>query len=150
MIDAEGGVSEVVKVDVTDELSVQKAMQRTVELFGRLDILVNIGVASYPKENSIDLTASNTVGVGGAMGDATAVDMDAWDRDLRINLTSMVLTARHAIPHMRKNGRGAIVNMSSVSGHHSDDAGDGGSTWSREHQSQLRCSGNGVHTDGQE
>jgi hypothetical protein len=50
------------------------------------------------------------------MGDATKVDMDAWDRDLRINLTSMVLTARHAIPHMRKNGRGAIVNMSSVSG----------------------------------
>lgn len=50
------------------------------------------------------------------MGDATAVDMNAWDRDLRINLTSMVLTARHAIPHMRKNGRGAIVNMSSVSG----------------------------------
>lgn len=50
------------------------------------------------------------------MGDATKVDMDAWDRDLRINLTSMVLTARHAIPHMRRNGRGAIVNMSSVSG----------------------------------
>lgn len=50
------------------------------------------------------------------MGDATAVDMDAWDRDLRINLTSMVLTSRHAIPHMRRNGRGAIVNMSSVSG----------------------------------
>jgi NAD(P)-dependent dehydrogenase (short-subunit alcohol dehydrogenase family) len=50
------------------------------------------------------------------MGDATKVDMDAWDRDLRINLTSMVLTARHAIPHMRKNGRGSIVNMSSVSG----------------------------------
>jgi NAD(P)-dependent dehydrogenase (short-subunit alcohol dehydrogenase family) len=45
MIDAEGGVSEVVKVDVTDELSVQKAMQRTVELFGLLDILVNIGTA---------------------------------------------------------------------------------------------------------
>jgi NAD(P)-dependent dehydrogenase (short-subunit alcohol dehydrogenase family) len=50
------------------------------------------------------------------MGDATKVDMDAWDRDLRINLTSMVLTARHAIPHMRKNARGSIVNMSSVSG----------------------------------
>ena len=44
MIDAEGGQSEVVQVDVTDELSVQKAMQRTVEVFGRLDILVNIGM----------------------------------------------------------------------------------------------------------
>lgn len=43
MIDAEGGISEVVKVDVTNEDSVQKAMQRTVDVFGRLDILVNIG-----------------------------------------------------------------------------------------------------------
>lgn len=43
MIDAEGGVSEVVKVDVTDESSVDQAMQKTVDLFGRLDILVNIG-----------------------------------------------------------------------------------------------------------
>jgi NAD(P)-dependent dehydrogenase (short-subunit alcohol dehydrogenase family) len=50
------------------------------------------------------------------MGDATKVDMAAWDRDFRINVTSMVLTCRYAIPEMRKNGRGAIVNMSSVSG----------------------------------
>ena len=56
------------------------------------------------------------VGVGGAMGDATRVDMAAWDRDMRINVTSMVLMSRHAIPEMRKNGRGAIVNISSVSG----------------------------------
>ncbi|KAM0712023.1 hypothetical protein Q7P37_011117 [Cladosporium fusiforme] len=98
MIDAEGGTSEVIQADVTSEESVKQAMQRTFEVFGRLDILVNI------------------VGVGGAMGDATVVDMEAWDRDLRINLTSMVLTSRHAIPYMRTNGRGAIVNMSSVSG----------------------------------
>lgn len=58
----------------------------------------------------------SSVGVGGAMGDATKVDMSAWERDLRINLTSMVLMARHCIPEMRKHGRGAIVNMSSVSG----------------------------------
>jgi NAD(P)-dependent dehydrogenase (short-subunit alcohol dehydrogenase family) len=50
------------------------------------------------------------------MGNATTIDLDAWDRDFRINVTSMVMMARHAIPEMRKNGRGAIVNMSSVSG----------------------------------
>jgi NAD(P)-dependent dehydrogenase (short-subunit alcohol dehydrogenase family) len=54
------------------------------------------------------------------MGDATKIDMDAWDRDFRINVTSMVLMARHTIPEMRKNGRGVIVNMSSVSGRKSD------------------------------
>lgn len=56
------------------------------------------------------------VGVGGAMGDATKLDLTAWERDFRINVTSMVLMSRHVIPEMRKNGRGAIVNMSSVSG----------------------------------
>jgi NAD(P)-dependent dehydrogenase (short-subunit alcohol dehydrogenase family) len=56
------------------------------------------------------------VGVGGAMGDATRLDLAAWDRDFRINVTSMVLMSRYVIPEMRKNGRGAIVNMSSVSG----------------------------------
>jgi NADP-dependent 3-hydroxy acid dehydrogenase YdfG len=50
------------------------------------------------------------------LGDATKIDMDAWDRDFRINVTSMVLMCRHVIPEMRANGRGAIVNMSSVSG----------------------------------
>ena len=50
------------------------------------------------------------------MGDATKVDLAAWDRDFRINVTSMVLMSRHVIPVMRRAGRGAIVNMSSVSG----------------------------------
>ncbi|KAH8816644.1 hypothetical protein F5884DRAFT_662720 [Xylogone sp. PMI_703] len=99
MIDEEGGTSEVIQVDVTDEESCKNAVAKTVELFGTVHILVNV-----------------VVGVGGAMGDATKVSMEAWDRDLRINLTSMVLMSRYAIPEMRKNGRGAIVNMSSVSG----------------------------------
>jgi NAD(P)-dependent dehydrogenase (short-subunit alcohol dehydrogenase family) len=42
--------------------------------------------------------------------------MEAWERDFRINVTSMVLVSRYAIPEMRKAGRGSIVNMSSVSG----------------------------------
>lgn len=54
------------------------------------------------------------------MGDATVLNLDAWERDFRINVTSMVLMSRVAIPEMRKQGRGSIVNMSSVSGckHH--------------------------------
>ncbi|PVH79863.1 NAD(P)-binding protein [Cadophora sp. DSE1049] len=98
MIDGEGGISEVIQTDVTDEKSCRSAVAKAVELFGTVHILVNI------------------VGVGGAMGDATEIDMDAWDRDFRINVTSMVLMCRHIIPEFRKNGRGAIVNMSSVSG----------------------------------
>ncbi|KAI0975710.1 hypothetical protein F4678DRAFT_418196 [Xylaria arbuscula] len=98
MIDEEGGISEIIQTDVTDEESCKAAVAKTVELFGAVHILVNI------------------VGVGGAIGDATTLNFDAWDRDFRINVTSMVLMARHAIPEMRKQGRGSIVNMSSVSG----------------------------------
>jgi NAD(P)-dependent dehydrogenase (short-subunit alcohol dehydrogenase family) len=56
------------------------------------------------------------VGVGGAIGDATTINLDAWERDFRINVTSMVMMSRFAIPEMRKQGRGSIINMSSVSG----------------------------------
>ncbi|KIM99096.1 hypothetical protein OIDMADRAFT_104937 [Oidiodendron maius Zn] len=98
MIDVEGGISEVIQVDVTDEESCKRAVTKAVGLFGTVHILVNI------------------VGVGGAIGDATKINMEAWDRDFRINVTSMVLMCRHVIPVMRKNGRGAIVNLSSVSG----------------------------------
>ncbi|KAL1847804.1 hypothetical protein Daus18300_013846 [Diaporthe australafricana] len=98
MIDAEGGISEAIQTDVTDEESCKKAVAKTVELFGAVHILVNI------------------VGVGGVVGDATKLDLKGWDRDFRINVTSMVLMCRYAIPEMRKSGRGAIVNMSSVSG----------------------------------
>ncbi|RMY17064.1 hypothetical protein D0867_06299 [Hortaea werneckii] len=56
------------------------------------------------------------IGVGGAMGDATKLDLAEWNRDMAINVTSMMLMSRHIIPEMRKQGRGSIVNMSSVSG----------------------------------
>ncbi|KAK9784269.1 hypothetical protein SCARD494_13053 [Seiridium cardinale] len=98
MIDEEGGISEVIQADVTAEESCKAAVARTIELFGTVNILVNI------------------VGVGGAMGDATKLDVEAWERDFRINVTSMMLMSRHVIPEMRKNGRGAIVTMGSVSG----------------------------------
>jgi NAD(P)-dependent dehydrogenase (short-subunit alcohol dehydrogenase family) len=43
MIDQEGGISEVIEADVTDEESCKNAVGKTVELFGALHILVNIG-----------------------------------------------------------------------------------------------------------
>ncbi|KAK0209225.1 hypothetical protein DFS33DRAFT_1372306 [Desarmillaria ectypa] len=98
MITAEGGISEVVECDVTNEESCKTAVARTVALFGAVHILVNI------------------VGVGGPHGTVVDVDLEAWDRDFRTNVTSMVLMSRYAIPEMRKVGRGSIVNMSSVSG----------------------------------
>ncbi|KAJ5291630.1 hypothetical protein N7478_000881 [Penicillium angulare] len=98
MIDLESGISEVVHADVTDEESCKTAVAKTIELFGTVHSLINI------------------VGVGGAIGDATNVDLAAWERDFKVNVTSMVMMSRFVIPEMRKNGRGSIVNMSSISG----------------------------------
>jgi NAD(P)-dependent dehydrogenase (short-subunit alcohol dehydrogenase family) len=98
MIDAEGGVSSVIQADVTSEESCKNAVEQTVALWGKVHILVNI------------------VGVGGAIGDAVTINLEAWERDFKINVTSMVMMSRFAIPEMRKVGRGSIVNMSSVSG----------------------------------
>jgi NAD(P)-dependent dehydrogenase (short-subunit alcohol dehydrogenase family) len=76
----------------------------------------------------------------------------------------MVLTSRHAIPHMRRNGRGAIVNMSSVSGLLGGNPSllypttkgaiiqmtrAMAAQHGRENISELRCTWHGLHANGQ-
>lgn len=84
--------------DVTDPDACAGVVRQTVDTFGRLDVLVN------------------NVGVAGPPGTVVEVDLDAWDRCLRLNLTSMLLMSRAAIPHMRLAGGGSIINMSSAVG----------------------------------
>jgi NAD(P)-dependent dehydrogenase (short-subunit alcohol dehydrogenase family) len=98
MIEAEGGACAVIEADVTDTDACARAVAATVERWGGLDILVN------------------NVGVGGPVGSAVDVDVEAWEQGLRINVTSMMLMAKHAIPRMRERGGGSIVNIASVAG----------------------------------
>ena len=98
MIDKDGGTAMVVEADVTIPASSAAAVEKAVKTWGRLDILVN------------------NVGVGGTGGNAVDLDLEDWDRDMRINVTSMMLMARFAIPQMRKLKAGAIVNIASVAG----------------------------------
>ena len=98
MIADEGGESLVIEADVTDPAACRDAVARTVETWGRLDILVN------------------NVGIGGPPGDAVEVDLAAWNHGLLVNVTSMMLMAKFAIPEMRRLGAGAIVNVASVAG----------------------------------
>lgn len=98
MIEEGQGVCQVVLTDVTDAAQCQKAVAETVKRWGRLDILVN------------------NVGIDGPKGNAVEVDPLEWDKALRINVTSMMLMAKYAIPEMRKGGGGAIVNLASVAG----------------------------------
>ncbi|MEZ5817936.1 MAG: SDR family oxidoreductase [Hyphomicrobiaceae bacterium] len=98
MIDKEGGTSMVVSADVADQASCAAAVKAVVDAWGRLDVLVN------------------NVGIGGPIGNAVEVDPAAWDAAMRINVTSMMLMAKHAIPEMRKQGGGSIINISSIDG----------------------------------
>jgi NAD(P)-dependent dehydrogenase (short-subunit alcohol dehydrogenase family) len=98
MIKEEGGDAFVQLCDVTDPGQCEAAVAETVKRYGLLDTLVN------------------NVGVGGPKGNAVEVDPDAWDRAMQVNVKSMMLMAKYAIPEMRKVGAGAIVNIASVAG----------------------------------
>jgi NAD(P)-dependent dehydrogenase (short-subunit alcohol dehydrogenase family) len=98
LIAAEGGVSQTVEGDVSDPASCQAIVARTIAAWGRLDILVN------------------NVGIAGPRGDAVEVDVEAWDKAMRVNVTSMMLMAKVAVPEMIKSGGGSIINLTSVAG----------------------------------
>ncbi len=98
MIAAEGGESIVIEADVTKPADCAAAVAKTVAQWGRVDILVN------------------NVGIGGPPGNAVDVDLEAWEHAMRVNVTSMMLMAKYAIPEMRKVGAGSIINLSSVAG----------------------------------
>jgi NAD(P)-dependent dehydrogenase (short-subunit alcohol dehydrogenase family) len=83
--------------DVADELQVQRMVDETVERHGRLDILVN----------NAGLYASL------AMRPFTEIPLDEWRQVMDVNVASMFLTCRAAVPVMRGQGGGKIVNISS-------------------------------------
>ena len=96
MIRERGGDGHVVTADVSAPEQVEAAVAASVDALGPIDILVN------------------NVGIVGPRGTAVEVDPEAWDATMRINVTSMMLCAKHCIPHMRERGGGAIVNVTSL------------------------------------
>ena len=93
-----GGECIAFEADVTREASLAAAVAEAVKRWGRLDIL------------------HNNVGVSIAGGDAPLLDFTeaAFDRIAAINLRGTIMACKHAIPVMRAQRAGAIVNISSV------------------------------------
>ncbi len=98
MIESEGGKAKAARADVTDEDSLVRMIEGCIAQFGRIDVL------------------HNNVGVSLAGGDAVIEEIaaEAFDRIIAINLRGMVLTCKHALPIMRSQRSGAIVNISSM------------------------------------
>jgi NAD(P)-dependent dehydrogenase (short-subunit alcohol dehydrogenase family) len=100
LIEATGGTATAVTADVTDSGQLQNLVRQSVTRFGGLDIAVNnAGILR------------GTVPVGD-------VSEEDWDAVLRTNVTGVWLAMKHEIAHMKGNGGGVIVNISSNLGAH--------------------------------
>ena len=95
-IKAEGGEAAAFAADVTKDADCAALVKAAVDRWGRLDVL----------DNNVGIAAAGTV-----LEETEA----RWERMMQVNVTSMFLVSKHAIPEMKKAGGGAIVNISSVS-----------------------------------
>jgi NAD(P)-dependent dehydrogenase (short-subunit alcohol dehydrogenase family) len=102
LIRGEGGTAVAHTADVLREDDVRAAIGACTDAFGRIDIL------------------HNNVGASLALGDAPATELEAeaFDRLVAVNLRGMWFACKHAIPAMREQGSGSIVNISSMAVRH--------------------------------
>jgi NAD(P)-dependent dehydrogenase (short-subunit alcohol dehydrogenase family) len=96
-ISREGGSAFAVRADVSKAADCQAMVRAALERFGHLDIL------------------HNNVGIS-VRADVLEVSEADWDRVMAVNVKSIVLAAKYAIPEMAKAGGGSIINVSSVAG----------------------------------
>ena len=95
IIAGEGGECTIFCADVTESAEVEAAVAACLAAYGRIDILHNnVGIV-----------------VGGGPVETSLED---WEKGEAVNLRSVFLTCKHVIPHMRAQGGGAIINVSSI------------------------------------
>ena len=98
LIRGEGGTAEAFEADVTREDQLKQCIADCVARWGRLDVL------------------HNNVGISVSGGDASPTEITeaAFDRIMTVNLRGVVIACKHALPVMREQKSGAIVNISSM------------------------------------
>ncbi len=96
MIEKEGGQAMAVRGDVTSEADCRAMAEKCLETWQRIDVL------------------HNNVGIGERGAGFVSMPETEWKRFMDINLTGMYLTCQQVLPHMIRQGSGAIVNISSV------------------------------------
>lgn len=93
----QGGDASVFVGDVTSNADCGGMARAAVETYGKLNVLVN------------------NVGISGP-GSVTDVAEELWDTVIDVNLKSVMLTSKHAIPRMIEQGGGSVINLSSIVG----------------------------------
>jgi NAD(P)-dependent dehydrogenase (short-subunit alcohol dehydrogenase family) len=97
-IRATGGIAEAFAANVADEGPVHAAVERTVELFGGLNVVFA------------------NAGINGMLAPIEELTLDEWHQVIETNLTGTFLTVKHAIPHLRRAGGGSIITTASLHG----------------------------------
>jgi 3-oxoacyl-[acyl-carrier protein] reductase len=85
-------------VELTDEASIEAAVQATLERYGQIDILVN------------------NAGITGGNGTTWELEPAIWRRVIEVNLIAPYLVCRAIVPHMNARRYGRIVNIASIAG----------------------------------
>ncbi|MFC1910570.1 SDR family NAD(P)-dependent oxidoreductase [Chloroflexota bacterium] len=103
-IEATGGQTLPLKVDISNESDTSEMAKKTIERFGKIDILVN-----------------NAAIVGGAQKSDFSKQFDHlpgedWDKNLSVNVKGTYLCCKAVIPYMKIQGSGKIINIASTQG----------------------------------
>jgi NAD(P)-dependent dehydrogenase (short-subunit alcohol dehydrogenase family) len=94
-VESEGGKCFAFQADVTRAEDCEKMAEACIKQYGRIDIL------------------HNNVGIGEGGGPVELSERD-WDKVFNVNIKSMFLTCKYVLPHMEKQGSGAVINISSL------------------------------------
>jgi NAD(P)-dependent dehydrogenase (short-subunit alcohol dehydrogenase family) len=97
-ISAEGGRARYWHLDTSSENQVQQVFQQIYSEFSGLDVIVN------------------NAGISGANRPTHVLTLQEWNLVMQVNVTGVFLCTKHAIPYLRLQGGGSIINMSSIYG----------------------------------
>jgi NAD(P)-dependent dehydrogenase (short-subunit alcohol dehydrogenase family) len=99
-----GGEAAYVPMDITSEADVQAAVGAAVTRFGQLTALVN--------------NAAWVQGRWAVEGPVTEIELEDWDKIIRVNLTGTFLASKHALRQIVRAGGGSVVNIASTAAIH--------------------------------